>query len=181
MNIQLKQRLVGAVVLVSLGVIFIPMILPGDGDLSAPLRSEMPPVPDYRFTPPPEPPAEPVLDTAPPVIDAPAQEPAIEASIDTLVAKALPSAPPPAATEQDKQVKAWVVQVGSFSSDGNANALRDKLRKQGFVSFVEAIKGEKGMSYRVRVGPELTREKAEQLQQRLAAATKLTGIVLQYP
>jgi cell division septation protein DedD len=37
------------------------------------------------------------------------------------------------------------------------------------------------MSYRVRVGPELTREKAEQLQQRLAAATKLTGIVLQYP
>jgi len=180
-NIQLKQRLVGAVVLVSLGVIFIPMILPGDGDLSAPtLGDKAPPAPDYRFSPLPEPPAAPALDAAAPVVEAPAQEAPIEASIDALVAKAVPEQAPPAEIKPDNQAKAWVVQVGSFSSDGNANALRDKLRKQGFVSFVEAIKGDNAVSYRVRVGPELSREKAEQLQQRLKAATKLNGIVLSY-
>lgn len=182
MNIQLKQRLVGAVVLVSLGVIFIPMILPGDGDVSAPLQGDKaPPAPDYRFSPLPEPPVAPVLDEAAPVVEAPARDTADEVSIESLVAKALPPAPPPVEVKSDQQPKAWVVQVGSFSSDDNASALRDKLRKQGFACFVEAVKADKGMVYRVRVGPELTREKAEQLQHRVASATKLNGMVMSYP
>lgn len=52
MNIQLKQRLVGAVVLVALAVIFIPMLLPGEGDLTGGIAgSNIPPEPDYRFLP----------------------------------------------------------------------------------------------------------------------------------
>jgi DedD protein len=185
-NILLKQRLVGAVVLVSLGVIFIPMLLPGDGDLSVPLQgSNVPPAPDYRFTPPPTPPQAPVLTAAAPVVDAPAEPAApaaAEPSMEALAAQALPPSPPPPATKQDRQqTKAWVVQVGSFSSRKNAHALRDKLRKQGYACFVESIKGEAGTVYRVRVGPELTRDLAEKLQQRLKAKTQLHGMVMQYP
>jgi len=51
-NIQLKQRLVGAIVLVALAVIFIPMLLPGEGSLSDAIHgSNIPPEPDYRFAP----------------------------------------------------------------------------------------------------------------------------------
>ena len=47
----------------------------------------------------------------------------------------------------------WVVQVGSFSSEDNANQLIKKLNEQSFNAFV--VEGEKydGESYRVRVGP----------------------------
>ena len=52
MNDQLKQRLVGAIVLVSLAVIFIPMILPGGGLGDSMNIRKVPPEPDYRFPPP---------------------------------------------------------------------------------------------------------------------------------
>lgn len=50
MDIILKQRLVGAIVLISLGVIFIPMLLSGKGELSsAKLESNIPPEPQYEI------------------------------------------------------------------------------------------------------------------------------------
>ncbi|MBL1277555.1 MAG: SPOR domain-containing protein [Ectothiorhodospiraceae bacterium] len=52
MNIQLKQRLVGAIVLVALAVIFIPMLLPGSGSITGGISgSNIPAEPDYRFSP----------------------------------------------------------------------------------------------------------------------------------
>jgi len=82
----------------------------------------------------------------------------------------------------DGQATAWVVQVGSFSSAKNARALRDKLRKMGHATFVEAVKDKAGKSvYRVRVGPEVRRDLAEKVLQQLARDAKLKGIVLRYP
>jgi DedD protein len=77
--------------------------------------------------------------------------------------------------------RAWIVQVGSFAARANAQALRDRLRKQNFASFVEEVKGSKGKVYRVRVGPELSRDRAERLQKKLAEQAKLTGLVQAYP
>jgi DedD protein len=79
------------------------------------------------------------------------------------------------------QVNAWVVQVGSFAARNNARALRDKLRKQGYTSFVESIRGEAGRVYRVRVGPELTKAAADKLQVRLTKEAGLKGLVQTYP
>lgn len=208
MNIQLKQRLVGAVVLVSLAVIIIPMLLPGEGSYTRQQPvSTIPAEPDYRFAPLPEPPPAPPVAQAPPVpveaLPAPEAEKApspvtpAEAPADKAVAAKpatkpviKPDLPVDAATpkhsavtkEGDGQATAWVVQVGSFSSARNAHALRDKLRKLGHASFVEAVKDKQGKTvYRVRVGPEVRRDLAEKLQQRLARDAKLKGIVLRYP
>ena len=201
MNIQLKQRLVGAVVLVALAVIFIPMLLPGEGNLGGSIHgSNIPPEPDFRFPP------VPVAPKAPPVAAAPAiplgdddsdgddtESPAVPGKpapvkevaskpppkpISPPVAKAVPAEPKPV---ESAQVSAWVVQVGSFSARNNAQALRDKLRKQGHASFVESIKSASGRVYRVRVGPELTRSTADKLRQRLAKEAGLTGLVQAYP
>ena len=205
MNVQVKQRLVGASVLVSLAVIFIPILLPGGGSDSTAIRgSNVPPVPDYRFPPTPEPPAAPARAEAPSVpVDEPAEDepPAAEpasAVAETKVeskteikTEVKPAAAPkpqhtPKPTVADTvpkttQAEAWVVQVGSFSSNDNAKALRDKLRKLGYTSFVEAVKGQDGMVYRVRVGPELTRKSAEQLSQRLSKDAEVKGLVQSYP
>lgn len=78
-------------------------------------------------------------------------------------------------------VSAWAVQVGSFGQEANANALRDRLRKQGYASFVERIYGKSAVSYRVRVGPELDKKKADTLRDKLASREKLKGIVVRYP
>ena len=206
MNIQLKQRLVGAIVLVALAVIFVPMLLPGKGDLSGSIEgSNIPPEPDYRFPPVKPAPSAPAMAPAP---VAPLGEKTQADSNDgdagkdvakkeslkspanvvktTKAAKVIKTSKAPAAKKapvktSPNKVSGWIVQVGSFSDSKNAKALRDKLRKLGHASFVEKVKGESGMVYRVRVGPELTRKSAEKLSQRLAKEAQLTGLVQAYP
>ncbi|MGD8566474.1 MAG: SPOR domain-containing protein [Gammaproteobacteria bacterium] len=78
-------------------------------------------------------------------------------------------------------VSGWVVQLGSFSVEKNALILRDKLRSNGHASFVERYKHDGKTSYRVRVGPEQTRELAEQLKSRLKKETQLNGLVMSFP
>ena len=71
--------------------------------------------------------------------------------------------------------------MGSFSVEKNAIKLRDKLRKNGHASFVEAYKRNGKTSYRVRVGPELTRELAGELKSQLKKETKIDGLVMAFP
>ena len=49
MDQMLKQRLIGAVVIISLAVIFIPMILEGPDDKLSPRNQSMPPPPTIDF------------------------------------------------------------------------------------------------------------------------------------
>jgi len=205
-NIQLKQRLVGAVVLVALAVIFVPMLLPGEGNLGGGIHgSNIPVEPDFRFPPVPVAPKAPPVADAPPVplggddsVDSPA--PAKSVTSNTPAEPSLtvkPTAkvkPKPAVSPKSSpvakavprkhtsgQVNAWVVQVGSFAARKNAQALRDKLRQQGYASFMESIRGKSGRVYRVRVGPELTKSAAATLGQRLAKEAGLKGLVQTYP
>ena len=194
MNDQLKQRLVGAIVLVSLAVIFIPMILPGGGLGGAMKGRKVPPEPDYRFPPPKPTPKAPSV-AAPVVVpmgDSETKSSTPEKKADKSVSQKTTSNKTknekPVASTADKkvevkpgQVTAWIVQVGSFTSASNAKALRDKLRKMGYASFVEAVKVKEGMNYRVRVGPELTRTLADKLQKKLEEKAKLKGVVQSYP
>ncbi len=210
MNIQLKQRLVGAIVLVALAVIFIPMLLSGEGNLGGGIDgSNIPAEPDFRFPPVPVAPKVPPVATAPVVplgdddeIEPPAvpDKPVPEKKITTnqsatkppakvvekVPAKPIPppvvkAAPTKAEPAESGKVSGWVVQVGSFSARNNARALRDKLRKQGHASFVESIKSTSGRVYRVRVGPELSKAAADKLRQRLIKEAGLKGLVQVYP
>lgn len=197
MNDQLKQRLVGAIVLVSLAVIFLPMIFKGDGTTLD--KKNVPPEPDYRFPPPKEAPKAPPVAKAPVVpIDNASTDQAEKkktespvSSAESKESKSAEKAPAVVVIPDQQETEsgdsktaagdAWVVQVGSFSSEPNALALRDKLRKMGFACFVEAVKGKKGMVYRVRVGPELTRELANRLNEDLSKKANLKGLVQGYP
>ncbi|MEQ8427200.1 MAG: SPOR domain-containing protein [Gammaproteobacteria bacterium] len=210
MHQRLKERLVGAAVLVVLAVIFIPMILTGPVDTGAIEETNIPAKPDEKFKPTLVPisgsisPVESVTrekstaDTDTTIIEtaetdvAPATESsAAESGTETREqeppeAEAQPAASPRPQAEKQKSDKpvglsAWVVQLGSFSSKVNADKLNLSLRKEGFPAFVEPIQQDKKTIYRVRVGPELLRSDAEKLLKSINEKMKLKGIVLSYP
>lgn len=197
----LKERLVGAAVIIILAVIFIPMLLDNAENREIVIKeSNIPPepeaVPDIpqdnefssRIIP---------LEKEAPVSGtvkseskpAPVQEqetvnkkpePEVSEQPDT---GQTPSTAVVANEETDTGVgiSAWVVQLGSFSSHENAESLNKRLREAGFRSFVEPLKQKNSVSYRVRVGPELKRSDAEAINTKLKQTMKLDGIVVHYP
>ncbi len=185
MNPRLKQRLVGAVVLVALAVIFVPMLLDGDDSTMPAFGSNIPAKPGYHFEPLDIPPREPAplapkpavieREDAPPVMTGPVAEvksdPPVEAEEKVTVEP-----------DNTGTMQAWAVQVGSFSSTKNALRLRDRLRVEGFDAFVEELKSGGDSVYRVRIGPEASRERAEALKQRLVAKEPtLPALVMSHP
>ncbi len=99
-------------------------------------------------------------------------------------AQPAPEAKPPVAAAVPKPAATGVgfaLQVGAFSKEGDANALRDKLRGNGFSAFVEPVSTDSGRLYRVRVGPVSTRAEADQLKAQVAARNGLAGIVRPHP
>ncbi|MDD5277382.1 MAG: SPOR domain-containing protein [Methylovulum sp.] len=63
----------------------------------------------------------------------------------------------------------WYVQAGSFSKKENATSLADNLRKQGLPVLLETIQvSGKGTFYRLRVGPELDKKRADAMKDKLS-------------
>lgn len=86
------------------------------------------------------------------------------AVVVTLDAAAPATAPSRAATAARV---GFAVQLGAFSSEADANALRDRADGAGFVAFVQRVNTDRGAVWRVRVGPEADRDAAERLRTQL--------------
>jgi len=208
MDFLLKQRLVGAIVLVALGVIFIPMLLEGPNSELVPEMEPLPELTGQRssmelggFPDAGDVPVE--ADVA--VVQAdivvppnqgeelqpqPSKTAEVEIAAPEPIVEPLPVPPKPAATPEPAKPEPakpagplgnWVVQMGSFSSEENALRLRDKLRKAGFVTQVEKVRVDAKSLYRVRVGPYLERAEADRDQAKLDKQLNLKGRVLSYP
>ena len=61
----------------------------------------------------------------------------------------------------------WAVQLGSFSNKENAEKLAADLRKQGYAAFLSELSTGSGTLHRVRIGPQKDRESAEAMAARL--------------
>ncbi|MBN1379646.1 MAG: SPOR domain-containing protein [Gammaproteobacteria bacterium] len=195
MNSVLKQRLIGAFVLVALGVIFVPMLLErGSEDSRLSVRMEIPKKPDISSqdslnNPPKIKPIEPLQPIEQAIAAAkqekseskPAVKPAIaEVKPDPPVSQSKPAA---ASTEKaspttTKASDKWIVQVGSFSREENAQVLRDKLKSSGFAAYQESAKSDVGPVYRVRIGPLKNRAEAEKLVSKLLKQGGYRAMVL---
>ena len=197
---RFRNRVVGALVLVSLAVIFIPMILSGPGSRDAGYRGPViPPEPDMKFP-------EKIVDqpATSPVVPAPritviepgtADENEAEAARRAMLGEPEMSIPDPEPVVEAPAVEAkkpedrapvprnapaWAVQVGSFKKKAGALALRDQLRAKKFAAYVESVPTASGPVYRVRVGPELQQALAETLQARIAKVTGNKGLVVSH-
>ena len=183
----LQQRLLGAAILLAVLVIVVPELLDGAGhrsrypsDLNIPEVPEFKPMqsvealpivePDIPALPVPEDIAPQAVTTIrPSVIEPVVDKPEVAAVITKKpAATAKPAAPPK---------PAWALQVGSFNDKNNALKMRDEYRGKGFTTYVDEDSG----SFRVRIGPELDRERMEKLQDRILKQEKIKGMIVTHP
>lgn len=176
MDQHLKQRIVGAIVLISVAVIFVPMLFEERtelGELSI-SESNIPKFPIKKF-------------------EEKAQALPVKKEIEKQIT--LPTMPTsslgPATVKKTAEKKAvkknqpifklapsYIIQVGSFGNKSNAGKLAEKIKKSGFPAFVKSSSENKKLMHRVVVGPELDRKRAEQNKAKIEKLFNLKAIVL---
>jgi DedD protein len=155
----LQQRLLGAILLTALGVIFIPALLDGAGYKSRQQR-------EIAVPPRPEPP--------------PLKEIALKPVVPLHVVQEQQKPAPQTAPEPVQLQAAFALQVATFSTEAAAVALRDKLRKKGHTAYVDSTSTDNRTSYRVRIGPELEMARLEKLKLQILKEEKLDGYIANY-
>ncbi len=194
-NHSLTQRIVGAIVLISLGIIFIPLFLETDrinpGKIG---ESPIPEVPgeistivfqlneesgkfeeqgvskSKEFT-------EQIKRE---IAETQERIEVVEEEPEESAPKHKPSdvAPTRIPSTTEKITNTWMLQLASFKDQANAIALRDKIRKRGFVSHIDEQKTVNGSIWRVRVGPELRKSKINEIQKILENEFALKGLIV---
>jgi DedD protein len=197
-----RRRLVGAVALVLLIVVFLPMILDSEPKpLNQDIAITIPPVPKAESTsqlPAPVAPANlpatphvagmPEAAPAAPPEPVPAVEPKPEPSKQEPPKPEVKAEPRPSSKPAQKhEVKpsppahvaagdeSFVVQLGAFSNAANARTLQKKLQDNKFKAYTELVKNAGGDRTRVRVGPYASREAAEKARERLKSMKLIIG------
>jgi len=184
MDSALKQRLLGAAVLIALAIIFVPMFLsntPQQADTT--LNLDIPKAPERKF----ETRTLPVVDTAAapaapaaasdankvvtvdtkaqPQVDAHPENPSVPATASKPPVAQTPPAPAPAAPAATEPAAGadgrFAVNLGIYADRGHADALVAKLKNAGFAAYDEATDYQGKPASRVRVGPFGSRAAAE--------------------
>lgn len=75
----------------------------------------------------------------------------------------------------------WAVQLAAVSSQADANALRDKLRANGFDGFVDTVQSSGKRLWRVRAGPQTQRADAQRVHDQIKARLGIDGNVVSVP
>jgi DedD protein len=160
-----RQRLIGAIAIAVLLVVFVPMILDSEPRsarttpaLEIPPRQNAPALPPPTRDPAakvqPTPPAEPAKPA--PVKAAPV-EPAKTAAVESS-RKPEPAAKPASAPK----LEGFAVQVGAFKDEDKLKQARDKLAAARITHYIERIDSAAGPLTRLRAGPYATRDAADQ-------------------
>lgn len=182
MQIGLKERLIGAAVLVIIAAIVIPWLLKGGSSphttvnqpLTLPQASTVPAAQTYHMAL--SGPAT-VSNNLPAsaATRAPLVAAASRAPAPVQQSPAMPASKPVAASPHKPSARTaaagrWVVQAGSYSSERNALAVEHKLVKRGFHAYVSRFQHRGRTYYRVRVGPYAERTEAERAASDVARA-----------
>lgn len=205
MDKVLKQRLTGAVILIALAVIFIPMLFTSPDEQSVERDLVLQPVPrpsqatelrrlpldpqasipSPTSEPAPEPEAQP--EAAPEPAPAPTPEPELEPEPEQ---ERLPEAPVDAAAEPEPMPEpataeaaaaGWLVQVASFSSRETADRIAAQLRTLGHrVTIDEVVRG-RGTLHRIQTGPYGERQQAEAARGQIAQTVAGVSPVVRAP
>ena len=195
-----KQRMVGALVLVALAVIFLPMLFSRQDEqrqiqVDAPSAPQMPVMPQVQVEPVAVPEPQ-VIAQEPAVVEQPVVQQQAPAPVAPVVAKPVVVAPkPPVVTPAQSVAQSpakldttqkrvdpnglpisWSVQLVSLSNRASADNLQKTLRNQGYNAYVRSSGG----MNRVFVGPLLERAEADRLRDLLGKQQNLKGFVVRF-
>lgn len=192
----LKQRIIGALVLVVAAVVFLPMLLSGQ-DETVEVQVEVPAAPTMNDSelvaaPPPTLPEPAAVAEIPqpaeqpaPVAPEPSTEIALVSPAPSVVAPepevAPQPTPSPSAGSTAPAVAAsdsWVIQQGSFSSQSNAERFRKVLVDQGYNAYTRDGQAGGNTIVRVYVGPLSSREAAARIRDELERRHQSKGLVV---
>lgn len=160
MSEQVRNRVTGAVFVLALAAIFLPMLFDGAGvrppEIPPPAATPQgDPVPDY--------------DEVVPASDVVEKVTQLRATVDAegFDTQTGTRFGEPALTAPEASVsteRAWAVQVASFASQSNARKLRERLRDAKYEAFISSHKTAQGeVMHRVASGPYLSRAQAEEV------------------
>jgi DedD protein len=203
-----KHRIVGAIVVVALAVLLVPMILE-ENEPPAELKSvtELPPpktgsassdtrvvvTPVAELAEPVKVPAkpEPVIPSVKPVPPPPAAAeevapPITETAPDKAPEKVAAAAVKPARTAKAAPVperisKGWVIQIGVYKERANAERLRKQLSAQGHKVNVDQVTLDGTNATRLRMGPFSDRATALKIQAQIEKESGVKAAVYHYP
>jgi len=191
MERALKERIIGAAILVLIVVLVVPIFLDGPPDATEIVseRVSLPGQEDQktqtvvlernRTEPVPlasnstETTSQAAPQAAPPKAQTVKQSPP-HAEKSSVPAEKVNATEPGAIAETSSPAASstgmWAVQLGSFSKKENAEKLAADLRKQGYAAFLSQLATGSGQLHRVRIGPQKDRESAEAVASRLSKA-----------
>jgi len=183
-----KQRVVGTIVIVSLALIFLPIIFDGQGSHQTQTASRIPEQPVVPILPEPQ--------QSRPVIISDADLVAIETKPESeLVTKAIEesisdpievSASESAFTRDIPTLNpaglpnGWSIRLGSFSEASNASDLMQRLQTAGYKAYIRDIDSEQAELTGVFVGPWLERALVNDYIDQLRDEFQLEGMVVRY-
>ncbi len=176
MDRRVKERLIGAAILVALVVLLVPEFLTGPHHANvAPAAAEPQSTTRTYWVdaahvdsapPAPQPPSASVA-LPEPLPAAPAAASAPPASAPQSAARAPVPAPSQAAAKAGGA--GWTVQLGSFASKANAESLVRQLKSEGFNVYIASVGTAAAQRYRVRLGPIADRGSASAIMAKLQA------------
>lgn len=197
LNDGFKQRILGALVLAALAVIFLPTLFDREGARYINATSQIPPAPEVQPIEIAQP--QPVADAAP----APAPDEAFQPEVVEQDSSLPPEEPEkvaevaekqPEKTAQPKTVQkdsspvldgaglpvSWVVQVASYRDAGRAEKLRSQLMDDGYKAYTREVTTDKGRFVRVFVGPKVSKSDAQAVKRELDQLLKAQTLVLRF-
>ena len=200
MNSLLRQRLVGTLVLVALGVVFWPIIFVQPPEQAPMELKPIPPRPSFATEPlpkPTSPEAKVRAEVPPPEIDEVAQARADEAtvlendeppeSLETLTpaAEVRPPEPRSEPPEPPKLDPAgfpvgWVLQVATVGTEDRAEELTQQLVAKGYPAFTQFIERNGKSLWRVRIGPKLEKAQFREIKEEVDRVIGVESMVIRY-
>ncbi len=172
MDLKLKQRLAGAVILTSLAIILLPLLLDGTEEDREKVISNIP-----------EPP--PIEMDSTTVRDIQARMGEMERTSEAQLPREVVdetdySQSPDFVLDKNRLPVNWSLQVGSFENKNNAIRLRAGLREENYRTYILHSKTNEGETYRVFVGPSSSRESLLKMNEEIESKLKLKGRIVRY-
>ncbi len=168
-EINIRQRMLGAITLISLVVIFLPFILDGDGlklIVPTPEKIEIP------------------AETQPNIkINSVKEIKAVIAEKHRELEKETKKIAVPEKLENKTKLNltAWAIQIATYKNEEAAKNITEKLLNKAFTAYIEKTSSKTSVLYKVKVGPFPNKKEADKLAKNIARQLKVKPLVIRYP
>jgi len=183
-----KQRIVGTIVIVSLALIFLPIIFDGQGSHQTQTASRIPEQPVVPILPEPQQSRPVIISDADLVaIETKPESELVTKNIEESISDPIEVSASESAFTRDIPTlnpaglpNGWSIRLGSFSEASNASDLMQRLQTAGYKAYIRDIDSEQAELTGVFVGPWLERALVNDYIDQLWDEFQLEGMVVRY-